>query len=136
MRFGEIGRNLFGDVLIVLLQTREAVDSRSARIDGLTGGRPLQKKRHRLIVSQRAERAKSGVTEEAVRRIGGDGGAERGERVGLLKSAKSLQCGGASTIGSVLVGDGIELRRHGRVVFEIAEGTDDAIADPRPIMRV
>src|SRR5438552_17349903 len=106
MRFGEIGRNLFGDVLIVLLQTREAIDSRSARIDGLTGGRPLQQKRHRLIVSQRAERAKSGVTEEAVRRIGGDGGAERGERAGLPQSAKCPQRGGARSIGIALAAAG------------------------------
>jgi len=76
VRFSEISGELFRDVLVVLLQTREAVDGRGARIDGLPAAEPLQKKRHGLIVSQRTERAKSGVAKEAVRRIGGDGGVE------------------------------------------------------------
>src|SRR5712664_3382487 len=38
VRFGEISRNPFRDVLVVLLQTREAVDRGGARIDGLAGG--------------------------------------------------------------------------------------------------
>jgi len=93
--------------LVVLLQTREAVDGRGARIDGLAGGGPLQKKRHGLIVSQRTERAKSGVAKEAVRRIGGDGGVECREGIGCFEAAKGLQRGSASAIGIVLLSDGI-----------------------------
>src|SRR2546430_9958178 len=91
---------------------------------------------HGLIVSQRSERAKSGVAEEAVRRIGGDGGLERREGIGSLKAAECLQGGGAGAIGIVLLCDGIELRRNGRVVLEIAKCTDDAIADPGTIVRI
>jgi len=42
------------------------------------------KNRHSFIVAQRTERAKSGVTEKAVRRITNDGGVERLENLGPL----------------------------------------------------
>src|SRR5882762_1838362 len=61
------------------------------------------------------------------KRSGGDGGLEGREGIGPLKAAECLQRGGAGAIGIVLFCDGIELRRNGRVVLEIAKGTDDAL---------
>src|SRR5260370_13622684 len=47
-----------------------------------------------------------------------------------------MKGGGARGIGIVLFGNGIELRRNGRVVFEIAKGADGAAADPGLIIRI
>jgi len=61
MRLREIGSNLRGDFLVVLLEASQAVNRGGAGFDGLSKLGPFEKERNSSIIAERAEGAKSGV---------------------------------------------------------------------------
>src|SRR5229473_1774138 len=54
----EIGSDLRGDFLVVLLEASQTVNRRGARIDGLSKLGPFEKERNSSIIAERAEGAK------------------------------------------------------------------------------
>src|SRR5271155_1317012 len=86
---------------IFFIELAEAADCGGARGHGLAKCRPFAEDGDRFVVTERSERAQSGVTQKIVRRFTSDGGGQRGKRSGRFQMAESLEGRGARAIGFV-----------------------------------